>query len=141
MGSHYAKFLDNTMNLKRDFDMRIFLLSAAMVLVSAPVMAKEVKDTALNCAQLQEAIAEVDATIASAKTAKTVKETTSTAGSVASQGASAFGLGNAGMISGLSGIAGTLSDHHERSTAEAAQGAEARKIKLETIAEMKECKF
>ncbi len=121
--------------------MRIFLLSAALVFIGGPAMAKEVKDTALNCAQLQEALAEVDSTIASAKTAKAVNETTSTAGSVASQGASAFGLGNSGMISGISGIAGTLTDHHERSSAEAAQGAAARKIKLETIAEMKECKF
>ena len=118
--------------------MRILLFILAVVVFTAPVHAK--KDTDMTCQEISTAIEELNATISAASDAEMNTAVTNAAAGAATQGAVAAGLGSSvPFLGSIANVASAVSSNSEAKAKAAADKAEKRIIKLETIADMKEC--
>ena len=118
--------------------MRILLITLAIITLTTPAFAG--KDTKMSCAEIEAAIAESEAIVDAATNAETTKNVTNAAAGAAVQGGIAAGLGSSiPFIGGLSNVAGAVASGSAEKAKADAEKAEKRIIKLETIADMKDC--
>ena len=114
------------------------MLLTAACLISAPSMAAD-KD--LSCSQLAAEIEELDGVIASADNAALSDKVVKAGGKTAAKTAYYAGKSSSlPWIGGVTEIANAVSSHNVQSAQKNASEAKSRKIKLEAIAEVKECK-
>lgn len=118
--------------------MRILFIFMMTIILTAPAYAK--KDTDLSCAELNAEMNKLENTITSASNARRNAEMTEAAGDVAKDAADVAGYNSSSSLFGsISKMANSFTKNSETKARSAAADAEKRIIKLETIAEMKEC--
>lgn len=95
----------------------------------------------MSCAEISAEIQELASIETAAGNAELTNTVTQAAGSAAMHGAATAGVGSIPVIGGLANIAGAFSSHNKKQAEEAAEDAEKRMIRLQTMAEMKGCDF
>lgn len=117
--------------------MRILLFILAMAVFTTPAFAK---DTKMSCAEIEATIEELNEIVTAAGNAEMNTAMTNAATGAATQGAIAAGLGSSvPFLGGIANAAGAFSANKEAQAKAEAEKAEKRIIKLETIADMKDC--
>ena len=117
--------------------MKNIIVALAVICFATPAIAK---DSKMTCAELQVEIEELNGIQTAAGNADTNKAIASAGAAAATQTAIMSGAGSSiPFIGGLANIATTAVNSSAERSKKAAANAEKRLIKLETIAEMKDC--
>ena len=120
--------------------MRILLMTAAVALIAMPAHAK--RDSKMTCAEIGAEIEELATIETAAGNAEIGNTVTGVGAAAATQGAIMAGAGSSlPFIGGIANIATSVSKGNADIQKQRAEDAEKRLIKLETMAEMKECDF
>ena len=111
----------------------------AMAVICLMTTSAFAADRDMTCAQINAEMEELNNIQTAAGDAALANDVAGTAGDVAVQGGIMAGSSSIPFIGGIAGITKTVTNHNERRANANAEQAEKRLMKLETMAEMKDC--